>query len=317
MKAVVIDGFGGPEKLSVREVPRPDPGEVRIRVAYAGIGDWDVYEREGGFAGMFGREARFPHLLGSEASGIVDAVGPGVGEPRVGDRVYAYSFLAPKGGPLAEEAVVEARATAPVPRGMSLEQAGGFPIIGVTTLRGLDDTLALQKGESLLVLGASGGLGHVAVQLARRMGARVLAVASGPDGVELVRRLGADAAVDGRSEDVRAAARAFAPGGLDAALLLAGGPAAEQAVACVRQGGRIAAPNGVDPVPEAPEGVRLTMYDGIPDPEVLGRLNRLVEAGPFEVHVGALFEPAEVAEAQRAVEKHHLGKVVVRVRPEA
>ena len=93
-----------------------------------------------------------------------------------------------------------------------------------------------------MVFGASGGVGHVAVQIAKRMGARVLAVASGADGLALVRRLGADAVVNGREDDVRAAAHAFAPDGLDAALITAGGAAADQALAAMRDGGRVAYP---------------------------------------------------------------------------
>jgi len=92
----------------------------------------------------------------------------------------------------------------------------------MTALRGLDDTLALKPGESVMIFGASGGIGHLAVQLARRMGARVFAVASGSDGVALVKRLDADAVVDGYKDDIAAAARQFAPKGLDAALITFG-----------------------------------------------------------------------------------------------
>ena len=129
-----------------------------------------------------------------------------------------------------------------------------MPVDAITALRGLDDTLGLKPGESLMIFGASGGIGHLAVQLAKRMGARVLAVASGDDGVALARRLGADAVVDGHKDDVAAAAREFAPDGLDAALLTAGGEAAEKALTALREGGRVAYPNGVEPEPQARSG---------------------------------------------------------------
>src|SRR6202020_620454 len=118
--------------------------------------------------------------------------------------------------------------------------AGVLAIDGVIALDGLDKALGLKAGESILILGASGGIGHLAVQLAKRMKARVLAVASGADGVEFVKGLGADQVIDGRREEILKAAHEFAPKGLDAVLLTAGGKAAEQAIAALRKGGRAA-----------------------------------------------------------------------------
>jgi NADPH:quinone reductase len=126
--------------------------------------------------------------------------------------------------------------------------------VGITALRGLDNTLGVKEGESVMVFGASGGIGHMAVQLAKRMGARVFAVTSGDDGVALCKGLGADAVVDGRSGDVLAAARAFAPEGIDAALFTAGGEVADRAAQAMREGGRIAYPSCVHPKPKVPEG---------------------------------------------------------------
>jgi NADPH:quinone reductase-like Zn-dependent oxidoreductase len=172
----------------------------------------------------------------------------------------------------------------------------------------------LKPGEALMIFGASGGIGHLAVQLAKRMGARVLAVASGDDGVALARRLGAEAVVNGRKDDVVAAARAFAPDGLDAALVTAGGETAERALAAVRDGGRVAYPNGVMPEPKGRPGVRLSSYDGIPGPEASDKLNGLIDAGPFEVHVARTFPLEQAAEAHRALGSHFLGKLALRLR---
>ena len=164
-----------------------------------------------------------------------------------GDRVYAFSLVNPKGGFYAEYAAVKADDVSRIPGKLTTKQAGALPVDAMTALRGLDDTLALKPGESVMIFGASGGIGHLAVQLAKRMGARVFAVASGSDGVALAKRLGADAVVDGRKDDIAAAARQFAPNGLDAALITAGGPAADKALAAMRAGGRVAYPNGVEP----------------------------------------------------------------------
>jgi NADPH:quinone reductase-like Zn-dependent oxidoreductase len=135
----------------------------------------------------------------------------------------------------------------------------------------------------------------------------VLAVASGGDGVALARRLGADAVVNGRKDDVAAAARVLAADGLDAALLTAGGEAAEKALTAVRDGGRVAYPNGVEPEPKMWPGVSIQSYDGMPDRQAIEKLNRLIEAGPFEVHVACTFPLDQAAEAQRAIDGHYLG----------
>jgi NADPH:quinone reductase len=172
--------------------------------------------------------------------------------------------------------------------------------------------LHLKEGESVMVFGASGGIGHLAVQLAKRMGARVFAVASGDDGVKFVERLGADAVVNGRKDDIQAAARKFAPQGLDAALVTAGGNAAEKALAAVRDGGRIAYPTGVEPEPKARAGVSVLRYDGTPDRQALKKLNRLIESGPFEAHVARIFPLEKAAAAHRALDEHNLGKLGLR-----
>ena len=221
MKAVAIDRFGGIETLKTRELPIPAVGadEVRVRVEAAGVGVWDPFEREGGFAKEFNIKPVFPLVLGSDGAGTVEAVGDKVRHFKKGDRVYGISFLNPKGGFYAQYAVVKENSLSLIPGKLTMPQAAAMAVDAVTALAGLDTTLGLKNGESVLIFGASGGIGHLAVQFAKRMGARVLAVASGDDGVAFVRGLGADKVVDGNKEDVAAAARQFAPQGLDAVLL--------------------------------------------------------------------------------------------------
>jgi NADPH2:quinone reductase len=314
MRAVALDRFGGPEVLTVKTLPIPEvgPDEVLIRVESAGVGQWDPFEREGGFAEMLGIEPKFPYVLGSDGAGTVVAVGARVSRFNEGDRIYAMSLANPKGGFYAEYAAVKVDDASLIPDNLTTEQAGAMPFDAITALRGLDDTLGLKQGESLMIFGASGGIGHLAVQLAKRMGARVFAVASGEDGVALVERLGADVVVDGHKDDVAAAAREFAPDGLDAALLTAGGEAADKALAAIRKGGRVAYPNGVEPEPQAPSGVTIHGYDGMPDLQAIERLNRLIESGPFEVHIAQMFPLEQAAAAHRALDAHHLGKLVLR-----
>jgi NADPH:quinone reductase len=309
MKAAAIDRFGGPEVLHTETLPVPQlkPAQVLVRLDSAGIGAWDPDVRSGE-VDLGGRG--FPRVIGNDGAGEVVAVGDEVERFQVGDRVYAYSF---EGGFYAEYVALGEYEVAPIPQGMGREEAGALGADGVTAVRGLDEQLHLAPGQTLMVYGASGGIGHLAVQLAKRMGARVLAVASGADGVELVRRLGADAAVDGKRDDVARAARDFAPGGLDAALVLVHGESLEPALAAVRKGGRIAHPNGVEPAPRAPEGVTVLAYDGLPGRDVLDRLNELIAAGPFHVEVGRVYRLEDAAQAHREIGRHHLGKLALRI----
>jgi NADPH:quinone reductase-like Zn-dependent oxidoreductase len=196
---------------------------------------------------------------------------------------------------------------------MTVEQTAALAADGITALQGLEDNLRLQTGQRLLIFGASGGVGHIALQLARRMGARVLAVASGEDGVELARRLGAEAVVEGHHGDVEKACRDFAPDGLDAALVLACNERCLSALKHVRQGGRIAHPNGVEPAPRGPEGIEVIAYDGLPRQSTLERLNELIEAGPFHLEIGHVYAMEEAARAQKEVLQHHLGKLALRI----
>ncbi len=316
MKAAAIDRFGGPETLVLRTLPVPEPGpdEVLIRIEVAGVGEWDPFEREGGYAQMLGLEPTFPYVLGSEGAGAIVAVGEQVSRFEEGDRVYAAGFLNPKGGFYAEYAAVNAGLVSRIPAQLTIEQAGVTLGVAITALRGLDDTLRLQAGEVIAIVGASGGVGHVAVQLARRMGARVLAIASGDDGVALTERLGADATIDGRASNVSRAIREFAPTGLDAVLLTAGGEVAKQTLSEVRNGGRVAYPSGVRPEPELRTGIEVQNYNGEPDREIIERLDRFIVSGPFEVHVARSFPIDRAAEAHRALDEHYLGKLALRVR---
>jgi NADPH:quinone reductase-like Zn-dependent oxidoreductase len=229
-----------------------------------------------------------------------------------GDRVYALALANPKGGFYAQYIAVKAELASRVPGKLSVEQAGVMPVDAITALMGLDDTAGLKPGESVMIFGASGGIGHLAVQLAKRMGARVFAIASGEDGVALARRLGADAVVDGHKDGFLSAVRKFAPNGIDVALVTAGGETTDAALAALREGGRVAYPNGVEPEPKARAGVTVKSYDGMPTARTIQKLNQLIDAGPFEVHVARTFPLSKAADAQRALGEHYLGKLALR-----
>ena len=312
MQAAAIDKFGGPITPHTLPIPQVGDDEILIRVESAGVGVWDTFEREGGFAKLYGKKANFPYVLGSDGAGTVVDVGQDVSGFNKGDHVYAMALMNPKGGFYAEYVAVKADDASPIPGKLTVEQAGVLPVDAMTALRGLDDTLELKADETVLIFGASGGIGHLAVQLAKRMGARVFAVASGDDGKALAQRLGADAVVDGSKDDIPAAARRFAPDGIDAALLTAGGKAADVALQALAERGRVAYPHGVEPEPKARPGITVKSYDGMPSPEAIEKLNRLIEQGPFEVHVARTFPFDQAAEAHRALDEHFLGKIALR-----
>src|SRR5882724_5338867 len=189
MRAAALDRFGGVETIQMKTLPVPEPGpdEVLLRVESAGVGVWDPYEREGAFAKMFGTKPRFPYVLGSDGAGTIAAVGEKVRRFKEGDRAYALSLTNAKGGFYAEYAAVKEDNVSTIPKKLTVEQSGAMPSDALTALRGLDEILGLKRGESLMVFGAAGGIGHLAVQLAKRIGARVFAVASGDDGVALAK----------------------------------------------------------------------------------------------------------------------------------
>ncbi|HXT95734.1 MAG TPA: NADP-dependent oxidoreductase [Polyangia bacterium] len=307
MSAAVIDRFGGPEEFHLQSVPVPVPkrNEVLIRLEAAGIGVWDPEIRSGD---LKVGEDHFPEVIGNDGAGRVVAVGEGVTRFRPGDRVYAFSMT---GGFYAEFVAVKEDNVAPIPRGMDPLEAGALGADGITALRGIEDQLRLRPHETVAIFGASGGIGHLAVQLAKRKHARVIAVASGSDGVELVKRLGADLALDGRNDNVAGAIRKFAPNGLDAALVLTGG--FDAALATLKSGGRVAFPHGVEPEPKPPHGVEARGYDGVATRDAFERLNQLIEPGPFHVELGRIYQLEQAGEAHRHVGQHHLGKLAFRV----
>jgi NADPH:quinone reductase len=150
MKSIALDRFGGLDKMKLQTLPVPEvgPDEVLIHVEWAGVGKWDPFKREGGFAKLFGIEPKFPYVLGSHGAGTVAAVRENVKGFKPGDRVYAFSLVNPKGGFYAEYAAVKSDVSR-IPGKLTSQQAGAMSVDAMTALRGLDDTLGLKPGESL------------------------------------------------------------------------------------------------------------------------------------------------------------------------
>jgi len=315
MRAVAIDRYGGPEFLTVHELPVPGlaPNEVLIAVHTAGVGGWDADIRDGWNPG--GR-IQFPLVLGSDGSGTIAQVGSRVRRFKAGDRVYSYTWNSPKGGFYAEYVAVHMDNTARFPDPpLDLKHAGAVPVTGLTALQGIGDHLDVQTGETVMIHGASGAVGTLAIQFAKERGAKVLAVASGRDGVTLVERLGADLAVDGHRDDFVEAAFAFAPKGVDAVLVLGSGDSVPRCLDVLRQGGRLAFPNGVEPALEKRRGLKIIPYDAKAGVREFEKLNTVIKKARLKVPIAAEFALEDAAKAHRRIKQGHvLGKIILRVR---
>jgi NADPH2:quinone reductase len=313
MLAAAIDRFGDPDVLTLHTLPVPslDAGEVLIALDTAGVGPWDAEIRAGWYPG---RKPRFPLVLGTDGAGIVAAVGARVRRLKVGDKVYSYSWANPKGGFYAEYVAVMADRVAPIPKRLDLEHAGAIATTGLTALQGVDDALHVKKAETIIIHGASGGVGTLAVQFAKLRGARVMGTARSLEGVELVREMGADLAVDTRHDDIAEAARRLGAGGVDAVLAFAGGDALERALDVLKPGGRLAFPNGIEPEPKKRRGIKVTPYDAISGIREFERLNRAVQAAEPKVAIAEAFPLAKAAQAHRRLaDGPVLGKIVLRI----
>lgn len=238
MRAFVLMQYGGADSMELQDVPIPvpDEGELRIKVMAAGLNPVDYKMREGGLRVI--TRLDLPIVAGSELAGVVEAVGPDVRRFDVGDRVYARvdkSLL----GAFAEHAVVHEELTALMPRSLSYAEAASLPLAGLTALQALRDELHVGPGTKLFISGGAGGVGTLAIQLAKYFGADVTTTAS-PRGDALVRRLGADVVVDYTAGDF-----ASVLSGYDAALDLIGGDTLEQTFRILKPGGTVVSIAGV------------------------------------------------------------------------
>ena len=314
MKASAIDRFGPPSALTLHELPVPEPGphEVLIAIDTAGVGSWDASIRDGSWRSP-GR-ARFPLIPGVDGAGVVVAKGARVRRLRPGDRVYAYEFGNPQGGFYAQFAAVNAAHVGRVPKGLGLREAGAGAATALTALQGIE-ALGLRPRQTVLIFGASGGVGTIALQLAVHRGAHVIATASGASATRLVKRLGAHRVIDARRQDAIEQLRTLAPDGLDGVLAFAGGKDLERCVDFVRPRGRLVYPNGVEPVPQDRRTLRVRAFDAIASPRAFAALNRHIRAHGLRVPIAASYPLGKASQAHRRLDRGRvLGRIVLQVR---
>jgi NADPH2:quinone reductase len=313
--AIGIREFGGRDKLERLDLPEPKvpPDAVKIQIRAAGVNPVDWKLREGRL------EPAFPHVFpvvpGWDAAGVVEAVGPGVVEVAPGDEVFAYCrkhFIGE--GTYAEYVTVPATFVARKPARLSWEEAGAVPLVGLTAYQALFFGAGLTAGETVLVYGASGGVGGFAVQIAVATGAEVIAVAR-EEHREYVLGLGAYEVIDYTERDVVEAVREFKPDGVDVVLDVIGGETLARAVDAVRDEGRIVS------IAQPPTDERFRQrriqpaYVFVrPDGEELEELAELVEGGQLVVHLHEVVPLEEAARAHELLEQGHVrGKVVLRL----
>lgn len=317
MQAIVIDRFGGPELMALREIARPVPAddEVLIRIDYAGVNPVDWKIREGLMAHLFAHH--FPLTLGWDASGVIVEVGGQVAPERVGERVFAYCRQYGKPvehGTYAQFVALPSAMAVAAPANLSAAQAAAVPLPALTAWQGLFDAGRLQAGQTVLVLGGAGGVGSMALQLARQAGARVLTAASAANH-DYVASLGAHAAIDYRGDALPHALGRLAPGGVDLVFDCVGGAYLQQGPHLLRPGGRMVSIAGIpDEGIAAALGVHAGRIVATANPAQLEEVARRLQAGILVAPPVQGMALADVALAHaRSKQGHVRGKIVLRV----
>jgi NADPH:quinone reductase-like Zn-dependent oxidoreductase len=310
VRAITQRALGGPEVLELTDLPQPEPAptEVRVRVAAAGVNpvDWKVRMR-GGFLGDP------PFTVGWDVAGRVEKLGPGVTRFAVGDRVFGMPRFPKEAACYAEFVTSPSRQLARVPEGLSDVEAGATPLAALTAWQALVETADVQPGQRVLVLGAAGGVGHLAVQIAKARGAYVIGTARSAKH-RFIAELGADEAIDYTSQPVEEAV-----GDVDVVLDLVGDESTALTLGTLRDGGLyIAVPSAASlEVLRELAGNRLRVTGILVEPDRAGleAIAGLAEAGELRPHVSATFPLEEAARAHEAGETGRTqGKLVLTIR---
>ncbi|MFJ4644906.1 NADP-dependent oxidoreductase [Streptomyces bobili] len=306
MHAIVQSTFGGPEVLAYTEtdVPEPGPGEVLLTVAGAGVNPGDAVLRAGRVPDL----VTLPWTPGTDVAGVVERVGDGVTRFVPGDEVYGMLAVTPRGA-YAEFTAAPADALALAPKNIDLAHAGAVPLVAVTAWQALAVLAQVRPGDRVLIHAAAGGVGHVAVQLAKELGAYVIGTARAANH-DLLSGLGADELIDYTTTDFRTS---MAP--VDAVLDLVGGSYGPRSLDVLRPDGLLIGASidpGTDERQAAARGLRYAWVTAEPSGQLLKQITDRVEAGRLRVMVQRTYPLAEAVEAHRAIEaKRTTGKIVL------
>jgi NADPH:quinone reductase-like Zn-dependent oxidoreductase len=307
MKAMVLTGHGGPELLRYQDMPDPvaGPGEIVVDVHAASVNGADPKVRRGN--GLY-KLTKFPHILGRDFSGVVSAVGAGVGGIKIGDEVFGVLDQGIE-GTYAEKLAIKADLVAKKPPSLSHAEAAALGLISITALTGIEDVAQLKRGQTILIQGGAGGVAGVAVQLAKHLGARVIATASA-NNLDYVKSLGADEVIDYNKEDFTRIGPVC-----DVVYDTVGGTDVRtRSYKVLKPGGKLV---WISPAPDAPQrpDVATLKPDVKRDRAHLERMLALVAAGAVKPSVITRYKLTDAVEAHRVSEGRHLtGKLVFDVR---
>ncbi len=318
MKAAYITQTGPPDVITYGELPTPKPGrrQCLIKVTAVDVNPIDLYIRSGGVPAQLA----FPYIIGRDLAGTIVEVGAGVKSFKVGDRVWATSQGAEgRPGTFSEFAAVDKRWLHHTPPTAKDEDTVALSLVGITAQLGLVRNANLKAGEVIFVNGGTGGVGACVVQMAKILGARVIATAGSPEKVEICKQLGADLAINYKSEDVDAAIRKFAPEGVNVWWETVRDPNFERAINLLAMRGRMIVMAGRDARPVFPvgpfyvkdcslHGFMLFNATAREQRSAANAINRWVEEGKLKARVDRVLPLAQAAEAHRLQEQSTLHK---------
>ncbi|GAC1468058.1 MAG: zinc-binding dehydrogenase [Isosphaeraceae bacterium] len=318
MRAAYIEETGPVENLRVGDLPRPTPGpgQVLVRVNAVALNPIDLYLRSGAVP----MPLAFPYIIGCDVSGTVEAVGPGgMNRLKPGERVWGSNQgLLGRQGVAAEYAAIDEHWLYPTPESLSDLEAAAMALTGITAHLGLFHFGRLKEGEAVYVPGGSGGVGSLVIQMARALGARVATSAGSSAKCEHCTSLGADLALNYKTDDIPARLRAFAPDGLDLWYETQREPDLEVAIPLLRKRGRMILMAGRTARPILPLGsfyprdcalLGFAMFNASHDEQrpCAEDIHRWANEGKLKPQIGRVFSLAEAAEAQRFLEQNTLG----------
>ncbi|PSL92195.1 zinc-dependent alcohol dehydrogenase family protein [Pseudomonas sp. R9.37] len=320
MKAMILKSFGGPEAFELCDVPKPVPhtGHVLVRVHATAINPLDYQVRRGDYADA----VTLPAITGHDVSGVVEAIGPGVTAFAPGDEVWYTPQIFDGPGSYAEYHVAAESIIGKKPASLSHLEAASLSLVGGTAWEALAERAALRVGESVLIHGGAGGVGHVAIQLAKAIGARVFTTVRAAN-IEFARSMGADVIIDYESEDyVEAILRETAGRGVDVVFDTLGGDTLSRSPDALAQRGRVVSIVDItQPQNLVQAWGKNAAYHFVFTRQHRGKLDELsalVARGQLRPHVGAVYSLADIALAHARLESRHngvQGKVAIAVVP--
>ncbi|MGV0809292.1 NADP-dependent oxidoreductase [Mycolicibacterium setense] len=313
MRAIIQNEWDGPDSVRLAEVPEPYPAptEVKVRVHAAGVNPVDYYTSRGL---AYNRVLDLPFIHGWDVAGVVEEVGYGVSRFQVGDRVFGMPWFPRQAGGYAEFVTAPSRHFSTIPTGLGFTEAAALPLAGLTAWQMLVDVAHVAAGQRVLVSAAAGGVGHLAVQIAKARGAYVIGTARAAKH-DFVRRLGADEVVDYTTTPVHEVAN-----DVDVVVQMFGGEAGLEALNCLRPGGILVSAQAAwtPGLFERAGELNVHAYDYLVEPDAAGMqsLADLVGSGRLRVRIAAEYPMTEAAQALKVIgEGRTAGKIVLTVEP--